>query len=59
ITILDLLYEGYLKKDPTCPSGGRYAIYGESSGALKVRCFNPTGIEHGVYDGNKYIDGVK
>lgn len=59
ITILDLLYEAYLKQDPTCPSGGRYAIYGETEGTLKVRCFNPTGIEHGVYDGNKYIDGVK
>jgi len=49
ITLLDLLTENYLKSEPRCPSGGRYAIYGENEKYLKVRCFNPTGVEHGIW----------
>jgi hypothetical protein len=56
ITILDLLYAGYLDKEPLCPSGGKYAIYGEDTGKLKVRCFNPGGTEHGYYDGESFHD---
>ena len=49
ITMLDLIYENYLDEKPSCPSGGRYVIYGEDSGKIMVRCINPTGVEHGIF----------
>jgi hypothetical protein len=47
ITLLDIIYAGYFKDKIECPSGGKYAIYGEENNEIKVRCFNPGGIEHG------------
>lgn len=47
ITLLDLIYGGYFKEKISCPSGGKYAIYGEENNEIKVRCFNPGGVEHG------------
>lgn len=49
ITLLDLIYEGYLDEKPTCPSGGRYVVFGEDTGDILVRCINPTGVEHGIF----------
>ncbi|PKL40985.1 MAG: hypothetical protein CVV42_21300, partial [Candidatus Riflebacteria bacterium HGW-Riflebacteria-2] len=50
ITLLDLIYAGYFKENLSCPAGGKYAIYGEETGKLKVRCFNPSGVEHGYVE---------
>lgn len=47
ITLLDLIYEGYFTDKVSCPGGGKYAIYGEEEDKIKVRCFNPSGVEHG------------
>lgn len=47
ITLLDLIYDGYFSDRVSCPGGGKYAIYGEEEGKIKVRCFNPSGVEHG------------
>jgi hypothetical protein len=50
VTVYDLLLNGYIKKIPKCPSGGRYDIFGEDQKKLKIRCYNPNGVSHGVYE---------
>jgi len=50
VTVYDLLLNGYISKIPKCPSGGRYDIFGEKEKNLKIRCYNPNGVSHGVYE---------
>lgn len=50
VTVYDLLLNGYIREIPKCPDGGRYDIFGEDNKKLKIRCYNPNGISHGIYE---------
>ncbi|MDD2715568.1 MAG: glucodextranase DOMON-like domain-containing protein [Candidatus Wallbacteria bacterium] len=53
VTVYDLLLGGYIKDIPKCPAGGRYDVFGEDTKKLKVKCYNPGGESHGIYEEEK------
>ncbi len=50
LTVKMLYDEGYIRRLPTCPSGGKYWIQGEKD-KLRISCNETTdGSDHGFYE---------
>jgi len=50
LTVKMLHEEGYMRRRPTCPSGGKYWIQGEKD-KLRISCKETTdGSDHGFYE---------